>query len=532
MDPENLEHGRELIETWFADGQMTKDAILQVLSSDAATSNMIFKETEIESLRAKFQEICARGTDPSHLSEDAFIAFLDSTGTIPAPDQDASRIIYRSICYLSYFPFSSEFADPISFEAFVRGFAWMDPERAQYMTISSNFTRSRSPADHRRLLFQSLAEIDGKLAPFDEEFAFSEAHRRAFDFPDALEWYSAVDWASTNYDYDGDELYHDLLDILHSTHPRRDNPPLAPIHREAFRHLGKRLHDGDLKLYHLIIPRDRFKALVKLLLSYGYENSAAKADVEDWERSANNITNAFVQKPEEGINWFMFDDTFMNVAPYLFKPLHRLISEAFLGADPSNKTSSYEQFKKAKSILTPAIISQLTTIFYDTISLEDMIPVKHVHPRTEAASAKNLLEISSESIEEDSEGFIVIISGQSNAAKEAFTFGCYSFQPWNDKESIQARDAPQWVQCSLFQISPVHSFFPGKIGQPAWKFSDGGLQFGQSDQGAGITLGEDLRTALFTHNVLVNADTAFEAVEWKGDFSVEIEIDAIEIWRN
>lgn len=72
-------------------------------------------------------------------------------------------------------------------------------------------------------------------------------------------------FTDTNYDTDGDEMYHDILDILSMTQPREIYE--APVTRDSLRPLAKDLHDSRIALRQQAIRLSKFKSLVKLLLS-------------------------------------------------------------------------------------------------------------------------------------------------------------------------------------------------------------------------------------------------------------------------
>ena len=186
----------------------------------------------------------------------------------------------------------------------------MYAERAEKLTISSNYARSRSAAGQRRLLFQTLAtSVDRTSLPIDDELVRSEAGRRAFDFPDAGEPTSLSNFAATNYGDDGDEIFHNVLDILYLTRPLRDSPSTAPVHRDAFWPLEKRLHNENFKLCHLAIPGDRLKVIIKLLLAQRWDSTPTLIEAEDWNSAANSITKAFAHGSEASTSWPTFDET-------------------------------------------------------------------------------------------------------------------------------------------------------------------------------------------------------------------------------
>lgn len=76
-----------------------------------------------------------------------------------------------------------------------------------------NFARGRAPPDKRRIFYQSLAtENKGEPLPFEK--AKVNARKRAFRFPDGDD---VKIFAHPNFDEDGDEMYHDLVDVLYGS---------------------------------------------------------------------------------------------------------------------------------------------------------------------------------------------------------------------------------------------------------------------------------------------------------------------------
>ena len=143
------------------------------------------------------------------------------------------------------------------------------------------------------------------------------------------------------------------------------------------------------------------------------------------------------------------------------------------------------------------------------------------------------MNITKDDIEDDSKGFVLAILGRSKATNETYIFGCYVYQPWIHGASIQTREADHWEHRLLFQISPRHDFFRGKVGRPPWSVVGDDIHFGYSHAGVGIELSDGLRSARLTHEMGGSAgETIFEASVWRGVFTTDIEVQVIEIWRN
>lgn len=141
------------------------------------------------------------------------------------------------------------------------------------------------------------------------DYARKQAERRAFDFSGVWSEKLRREYARTNYDEDGDEMFHDLLDVLYVvSQPEQigwGGPP-----RDGFRPLAKDMRGDDRELlHHLTIPQDVFRVLMRLLLVTHF----GRPDVWQFEQSADldcvseSIVKAFAQGSKLGITWEVFD---------------------------------------------------------------------------------------------------------------------------------------------------------------------------------------------------------------------------------
>ncbi|PVI01584.1 hypothetical protein DM02DRAFT_704654 [Periconia macrospinosa] len=553
----NYEHER--IEGWFSEGVMTRDAVLQAMGNTVLTPNHIFTEQELSVLENKFKSTAHGDVEIEPITEEMFLGAFSKGNAKPPPSfAGAGYIIYRSIYHISAFPFAP--TGPMDFEAFVRGLAWLLPSRAEDLSSTSNYSRARSAADQRRLLFQSLAtSLDGKNTPFDAQTAREAACRRARDFSGMRAGGILGEFAATNFDDDGDEMFHDVLDILYSYHPLVDTPPHAPFHRDAFRPLAKRLHkDRDVKLHHLSIPQQDMESLVEFLLEYRWapaDQSPAAAVAVDWKSSSTSITKSFAQGKDSGITWPEFDHAYTSITPYLFQPLLSLLSTHLLGhTDDRNSQASLAPFsspsrlpeeEEGRILLTPPVLSQLAAIFVETISVEDMKLLKSfkLHGSTTTPNHHSVADVTSfrpSDFDDNTEGAMILFSGTNTSTSSPVLFACYTSKPWGDAIGIEERDEERWEHCSLLQLSPIQDVFRGIVGQPAWKISgdDDELQFGNPEKGVGLKITGGLRHAWLTHVPQESAqqeqqqEVVFKASDWRGRFSIHVKIESIEVWGN
>lgn len=229
-------------------------------------------------------------------------------------------LIYNSLLYLSQAPFYDSLSLPthLTFDGLLRALVWTDSERSRPVYEEGVDTRTRAPADTQRLIFQSLATTcDGKKLPFDAEFARVQAERRAFDFTSVLNGDSWKIYAKTNYDEDGDEMFHDLLDVLYVV----SQPPQVGrggVPRDGFREFAKEFHgEQPERLHNLSIPQDKFQALVKMLLVTQFGKPVTQIEQDaDLDRVADCVVRAFAQVPSMGITWEMFNQA-INKTVYL-----------------------------------------------------------------------------------------------------------------------------------------------------------------------------------------------------------------------
>lgn len=214
MDPQRIPTA---IAALVKKGTLAPDAILNTLSQRIKDFG-ILRDEELALLCKNVNSLCTNDNGTIIIPPSAFISFLQSAGVLPSSMAQAGALIYNSLRYLSQAPFYDSLAFPthLTFDGLLRALVWTDSERSRPVYEESIDTRTRTPADTRRLIFQSLATTcDGKKLPFDAEFARMQAEHRAFDFTGVLNGDSWKVYAKTNYDEDGDEMFHDLLDVLY-----------------------------------------------------------------------------------------------------------------------------------------------------------------------------------------------------------------------------------------------------------------------------------------------------------------------------
>lgn len=224
---------------------------------------------------------------------------------------DVSPIRFRSVHYLSIYPFRYEHPSSLTVSEVTRGLLWLMPyDKGVTFESWDGGWYEFSPADHRRLILQSLAtEQNGHKLPYDADEWRREARRRAYELPDEKIRSTLPQLGDPNYDDWGDELFHDLLSVVMTAQPESLPPAGEP--RDAFRPFPLRLH-GDVppRLYEFTVPDERLWDFVRLMVhhSFGISELDCLGDTGEFEKIVDCISQAFAQHSDVGINWPMFDE--------------------------------------------------------------------------------------------------------------------------------------------------------------------------------------------------------------------------------
>lgn len=311
MDPQKY---AEAVDALVEKGRMAPDAVFNTLTREIKDSLGVCRINEIPELRTNFKSLCVRGENgKKQLTQSAFVTYFQEMEYVPESLTRAAAIIFQSLLYLSQFPFHGRKEESLTMDGIIRALAWTSPKRVKYLFEEAKEIRSRTAEDIRRLLFQSLATSrDGKKVVFDDELARDQARERALAFPEAQRPENRRQYYRVNYDDDGDEMFHDLLDVLYFSQGRCVDKYGVP--RDAFRPLAKELcrnEDGERDLLrHLSIPQDDFRVLVKLLVGTQFGRpEAPSAYLSDWDDVTECVVGAFVQDPDLGVTWEMYDRT-------------------------------------------------------------------------------------------------------------------------------------------------------------------------------------------------------------------------------
>ncbi|KAF7532062.1 hypothetical protein G7054_g8296 [Neopestalotiopsis clavispora] len=344
----------ERIDEWIAKGIFDRSRILERLELAAKNVLQPAPEKILNGLHEFDQE--------------SFTSQLHDKGGLPQSCSDFGPLVYNIIAYLGATPFHArpgERPSSLSLSEVYCGLTWVLPDLHQSLVVASNRSRARTTADHRRLLFQSLATNTHESSS-DPIKACQRATDNAQSSTDSR-W---TDWITVNFDDDGDEMYHDVLDVLHATQPET-NPPYGDVKRDDFRDLAKTLAKDQPQLHTLAIPRDEFTVFVTFLLALQFEHKS-QPNLSQYEDAARSLTALFCETGDsEIITWPQFDDA-LQQTPFLFDPLHRLLSSAFLKATPFAVSGDWLAPQPPEdSFMNLPRLSQLATIVNQDVDFEN-----------------------------------------------------------------------------------------------------------------------------------------------------------------
>lgn len=309
MDTSNS--GRQ-IRAWAAVGAMTSRAIFDRFDQNILDSPP-FSAEELNALQTIFEEIC---DDNNHLHKEAFKSLVIAKGELPPVLREAAGILFDGLCYLSTTPLQASSPPPnfLTLEGLKRALVWSFPQKASSIITNTSGYRERSPADHRRLIFQGLAtSYQAQCLPVNSQMAKALAAANARNFPPGYRGGSVGD-EDVNYDDDGDEMYHDVLDFLASTRPYVP-PSYADPRRDSYRDLATKLHSGAPSLYKLAVATPRMQAFLSLLLAINLRNGVADCRTGsnmEFQNASQSMVACFNQTLENSelsheITWPMFN---------------------------------------------------------------------------------------------------------------------------------------------------------------------------------------------------------------------------------
>ena len=296
------------VASWEKEGLMTPEKIIQRLDAKLETYGFYEKSAATQK---NFDSVCVENEGIKYLDEAGFVKFLARAfPTSFDPFIDAGPILYASAVYLARFPFMTEEPSLLTFAALVRFLTLMLPEKANCWSAGSAsydgreehlISRERGAIDQIRLFFQSLADKYEGSGPKCEEI-LEVAGKPSEPIKETA-------FQTPNNDQDGDEMYHDVLDVLSATQPGKEYEISCP--RDNLRPLATKLWQTDIRLSHYRISRKKFASLVKLPLSMrlsgaSHQDAAYSVKAHELDAVTENIANAFSGNGDGAIAWPVF----------------------------------------------------------------------------------------------------------------------------------------------------------------------------------------------------------------------------------
>jgi hypothetical protein len=335
------------IHAWTAVGAMTPEAILARIDQNIIDKRT-FTPEELAALRRNFQAVC---DDKGRISKAEFTSFVLSKSSLPAALTEAVHVLFESLCYLSGVPLQSTSSSPptthLTIEGLTRALMWLLPSRVPSVITETSRGLMRSPADHRRLMFQSLATSHVAHAPEETRSIAPPGPRQE----------AQNQAAETNADEHGDDMYHDILDTLASTQPHIP-PSFAPPSRNTFHALATKLHQGTPSLASLAISKERLTSFLSLLLANNFLERLLDVG-PDLAAVAHDMAASFCHGRQDGqVTWEMFDSAAAELLvcqAFFFPP--PIESVIFLTLFPSPTSSTPYSTCWAPSFSTSAATS-------------------------------------------------------------------------------------------------------------------------------------------------------------------------------
>jgi hypothetical protein len=279
------------IHAWTAVGAMTPEAILARIDQNIIDKRT-FTPEELAALQRNLPAVC---DDKGRVFKAEFTNFVLLKSSLPAVLAEAIHVLFDSLCYLSRTPLQSTSSPTthLTIEGLTRALMWLLPSRVPSVITETRSGRMRSPADHRRLMFQSLATSRVAHAPEGTRSVASRHEPRD-------------QGAATNAEEHADEMYHDILDTLASTQPYIP-PSFAPPSRDEFHALATELREGAPSLASLAISKERLTSFLLLLLANNFLERLLDVG-PGLEAVAHDMAASFCHGRQDGqVTWEMFD---------------------------------------------------------------------------------------------------------------------------------------------------------------------------------------------------------------------------------
>lgn len=180
-------------------------------------------------------------------------------------------------------------------------------------------------------------------------------------------------------------------------------------------------------------------------------------------------------------------------------------------------------------ILTLPKLTQLASVLECDFSWDDFCPLYQYNPDDNSNTASSLAETIDTSGEYP---ILLLVSGKishENTTKDA-VFGALIANITHDGTDIQPKPQVDQNSTLLFQLSPVHDIFRGNVGRAGWSVVREELCFGERNCGVALVFAKDLKGATVVHSLDGNDKAVYKSNEWRGTWSTQVKVKAIEIW--
>ncbi|MCJ1434094.1 hypothetical protein MMC27_003460 [Xylographa pallens] len=521
--PKEIDWKQKMV-SWQKKGSMTPEQIIQRLDAKLETYGFYEK---LAAIQKNFDSVCVENKGIKHLNEAGFVKFLARAfPTSFDPFVDAGPILYTSAVYLARFPFMTGEPSLLTFAALVRALALMLPDKANCWCAghaSSDgrderlISRERSAIDQIRLFFQSLADKYEDSGPECEEILVvaerpnQPIREPAFQVP--------------NNDQDGDEMYHDILDVLSATQPGKEYEILCS--RDNLRPLATKLWQTDIRLSHYQISRKKIASLLKLLLSMRlsdacHQDAAYSVKAHELDAVTENVVNAFSGKDDDAIAWPVFYNRIIATTPLLLTPLEGLLNLFLETSEPTSIPGEFALPTEA-TILSLPILSQLSLVLASTITFDGLQLLYHCK-LTNASDPEGFTTLV-DVLQSYREPCFLLIRGRSDT-DDIVTYG--AFLPVRGQQPSDSIHRPDLVGSFLFQLSPQHDVFSAPTGEPSWTSFNREIWFGDQDAGVAFGLTDGLKQGIMMHKL--TGDGPYKGNLSRREWQMKVRISELEVW--
>ncbi|KAH6679042.1 hypothetical protein B0J14DRAFT_289694 [Halenospora varia] len=498
------------IETWVKNGLMDSETISKRFYEEVVCWTLT-EEQHLE-IRKKFDSYVPFEAQ-AHWDEETFTKYLaenSQSSSIPLL-KEAAPILFSLMVYLSTFPLTihKKNSEPptLTYEDLIRAMHWLQ------LDPNDGLDRTKSPTDRRRYLFLGLADISDDFE-FNKSEEMDISARKAFQVDD-----HARNWACINYDENGDEMYHDILDLISSDRMQYVDLPWGPYPKEDFVGLATHL-TPPTRLRQLAISRARFKVLVGFLLAEYLNDGKIELsmDLEAVDSSAEIIVNSFCYGTgaDDVITWPRFEYNLSENTSCLFTSIFRQIEKLKRGPD-DRSYSDYDTYPPENMptgyILNLATMSQFLSSFGSSMGIEDptlLFEYEKNKPSSTSLTIDHLISLVKSKPEDQWDTKILLISGTNVSNRETVIFG--ALLGCNDIDGHRS---------ALFQLAPYHDTFRGTYGMGArWKTESGDLSFGEQDEGFSMVLVARMDLMKVSQKITDKGIGTYCSTLWRGSWEM------------